>query len=285
MSHEIHQMTQWNDKVGSLISVIGSEDFEQTLSKTIEFIIPDAQIIIFSIPNNQQPECLFDNYPQHLSKVNTDNWVSGAYLLDPFYIKCFDGAAQGLYHLLDLVPKGFLNSEYYHLYYSLTQCTDEVCFIAHIQKDFRISVSVARIEGNLRYSVEELTLLRSLSSIVLSILSQHYMKSEIINTEKRMKLHYQLQAGVRNFGISILTSREQEMIQLILLGHSSKTISKHLNISFDTVKMHRKNAYTKLNIGSQAELFSLVFDSLPYIGSHPDKDPLQALLSENHNKK
>lgn len=279
--NDIEKMTGWNDKVGNLIGAIGSDDFLQTLSSAIQFIVSDALIIVFSIPKDQQPECLFDNYPDPIRRINTIDWVSGAYILDPFYIKCFDGALQGLYHLLNLVPEGFLTSEYYQLYYSLTQCKDEVCFIAHTHKDLRISLSVARIEGNFGFNMQELALLQSLSSIVLNVLNQHFIKSQTIGSEKQIKLHHQLQAGIKSFGMSILTSREQEVIQLILLGHSSKIISKQLNISFDTVKMHRKNAYTKLNISSQAELFSLVFQSLPYIAPYPNKDPLQTFLSES----
>ena len=171
-------------------------------------------------------------------------------------------------------------SEYYQLYYSRTQCTDEVCFIAHTDEDLRISLSVARIKGDDGFSERELELLQSISSIVLNALNKHFITTQATGSETQIKLHHQLQAGIKNFGTSILTSREQDMIQLILLGHSSKTISKELTISYDTVKMHRKNAYTKLNISSQAELFSLVFESLAYIESHPEKDPLEIFLSQ-----
>ncbi|WP_201525893.1 helix-turn-helix transcriptional regulator [Psychrobacter frigidicola] len=283
MDYDIDKITLWNNRVGQVINAIGLDYFSQTLSEAMQFIIPDTFIIIFSIPKNQPPQCLFHNYPKHISKINTSGWISGAYLLDPFYIKCFDGSPQGLYHLLDLVPEGFLASEYYQLYYSQTQCTDEVCFIAHTQEDLRISLSVARIKGYDGFSGHELALLQSLLSIVLSALNKHFIKTQISGNEKKIKLHNQLQVGIKNFGTSILTSREQDMIQLILLGHSSKTISKELNISFDTVKMHRKNAYTKLNISSQAELFSLVFESIPYIETHPREDPLQMFLSQSYN--
>lgn len=279
MRHDIERMTLWNDKVGSLIESIGIDNFLHTLSDTIQFFIPDASVIVFSVPRNQQPQCLFDNYPESIRKINTNVWISGAYLLDPFYIKCFDDSPQGAYHLLDLVPEGFLTSEYYQLYYSMTQCKDEVCFIAHIHKDLRISLSVARVKDDRGFSTHELMSLRSLSSIVLSVLNKHFIKRQIIGSKRQAKLHNHLQTGIKNFGTSILTLREQDMIQYILLGHSSKTISKQLDISLDTVKMHRKNAYAKLNISSQAELFSLVLASIPYIETHPHKDPLQIFLT------
>jgi DNA-binding CsgD family transcriptional regulator len=52
-----------------------------------------------------------------------------------------------------------------------------------------------------------------------------------------------------------LTKREAEITAFILQGHSSLSISLILNISTETVKVHRKNIYRKLRISSQAELF------------------------------
>ena len=60
-----------------------------------------------------------------------------------------------------------------------------------------------------------------------------------------------------DFGGEVLTAREREIAQLILIGHSSNSISLNLGISLPTVKSHRRNIYTKLQISSQAELCSL----------------------------
>ncbi|MNC63468.1 Oxygen regulatory protein NreC [compost metagenome] len=54
-----------------------------------------------------------------------------------------------------------------------------------------------------------------------------------------------------------LSPREREIVDLILSGNGSQQIAERLFISLGTVKNHRKNIYGKLNIGSQAELFSL----------------------------
>ena len=280
MMNSIKKMTAWNDQIAQIIDAIGTESLSQKLFEAIESLIPNIYIIIFSIPKNQQPQHLYDNYPQHINQINTNDWLSGSYLLDPFYLKCFDGSPSGLYHLLELVPEGFLASEYYQLYYSQTQCIDEACFIAHMHADLRISLSIARIEDQESFNQQELDLFQAISAVVLSVLHAHFLKTEIADNEIQTKLHSQLQTGLNKFGTSILTSREQAIIQLILHGHPSKTISKQLNISFDTVKMHRRNAYAKLNISSQSELFSLVFEALPYIESHPGIDPLKIFLSQ-----
>ena len=54
-----------------------------------------------------------------------------------------------------------------------------------------------------------------------------------------------------------LTLRENEVAQLMLGGHSSKAIAQRLQISVETVRVHKKHLYCKLGINSQSELFSV----------------------------
>jgi DNA-binding CsgD family transcriptional regulator len=55
-----------------------------------------------------------------------------------------------------------------------------------------------------------------------------------------------------------LTEREIETARLILQGFSSKAIAQRLGISPETVKVHRRNLYNKLQINGHAELFALL---------------------------
>ncbi|MBL4630673.1 MAG: helix-turn-helix transcriptional regulator [Paraglaciecola sp.] len=80
-----------------------------------------------------------------------------------------------------------------------------------------------------------------------------------------------------SFGASVLTNREQEVVQCILHGYSSKSLASKLNISPSTVKIHRKHIYQKLDITTQSELFSLCIQSLSLTGLSEFEDPLQAL--------
>jgi len=64
------------------------------------------------------------------------------------------------------------------------------------------------------------------------------------------------------FGRHRLTQRESEVVTMVLRGHSSEAIGAALKIAPGTVKIHRKNIYAKLGIGSQAELFSMFLSSL-----------------------
>jgi two-component system, NarL family, response regulator NreC len=52
----------------------------------------------------------------------------------------------------------------------------------------------------------------------------------------------------------LLTSREREILQLLVEGNSNKDIAAKLNVSPHTVETHRRNLQDKLNLHSFAEL-------------------------------
>ena len=52
----------------------------------------------------------------------------------------------------------------------------------------------------------------------------------------------------------LLTSREREILQLLVEGNSNKEIASRLNVSPHTVETHRRNLQDKLNLHSFAEL-------------------------------
>ena len=72
-----------------------------------------------------------------------------------------------------------------------------------------------------------------------------------------------------------LSSREQEILQLVATGQSNKQIAHHLVISQNTVKVHLRNIFEKLSVASRTEAVLLamlagwinlveVFQSQPY---------------------
>ena len=58
-------------------------------------------------------------------------------------------------------------------------------------------------------------------------------------------------------GSELLTSREKEIVKLILQGDTNRDIATHLFISENTLKTHIRNIYRKLKISQKRELLSL----------------------------
>jgi DNA-binding CsgD family transcriptional regulator len=75
-------------------------------------------------------------------------------------------------------------------------------------------------------------------------------------------MHLKLTRCFSHFGESVLTERERQICQLLLRGHSSKSIARELDIAPGTVMVHKRNLFAKLDISSQYELFSLLIDEL-----------------------
>ncbi len=65
-----------------------------------------------------------------------------------------------------------------------------------------------------------------------------------------------IETAFRSIGEGVLTPRERQVVELTLRGHSADAIGKRLGISSGTVRIHRRNIYSKLRISSQGELFS-----------------------------
>jgi len=57
--------------------------------------------------------------------------------------------------------------------------------------------------------------------------------------------------------IDTLTSREKDVINLIVKGFTNETIAQQLFLSISTIQTHRKNIYKKLDIHSATELIYL----------------------------
>lgn len=54
-------------------------------------------------------------------------------------------------------------------------------------------------------------------------------------------------------GLSVLTAREREVLELLATGSLYKEIAARLGMSFDTVRTHLRNIYEKLHVHSRTE--------------------------------
>lgn len=61
--------------------------------------------------------------------------------------------------------------------------------------------------------------------------------------------------------IDLLTAREREVLEALLVGLSNKLIAQRLGISLRTVEMHRGNMMERLQVGSLAEALTLALEA------------------------
>jgi DNA-binding CsgD family transcriptional regulator len=87
--------------------------------------------------------------------------------------------------------------------------------------------------------------------------------------------HRPAQHTIDHFGRSLLTQREREVLFHVLSGYSAALTAERLRTTEGTIKIHRQNIYRKLDIGSQAELFSPFIRCIPFASDDDNANPLE----------
>jgi DNA-binding CsgD family transcriptional regulator len=135
-----------------------------------------------------------------------------------------------------------------------------------------VNIALGKLTPRARFTKRELKIFADILPTIEVLCQQHWGDQRGSNSGANLR--GQLDSALEAFGDSILTEREAQVINLVLHGHSTKTLADKLSISVETVKLHRKHAYAKLEISSQAELFYLFLDSVRSNTDYRNGDPL-----------
>lgn len=257
----------WNDHLARVIETLKTPDFPATLVAGLQALVPFDDTVMFAYRGDGPPLDLFDDFSTKRRKIFVAMYQEGPFLLDPFYLACRNQISPGLYRLRDLAPDRFYQSEYFRSYYIKTGLSEEIGFIVPLAGDIRAVISLMRSERHPKFTEKEMNKLRTIEPVVRAAVTQNWenllpRKSKKSGGAEHEILERYLDFTFRNFGRTVLTPRECEVVTHVLRGHSSDSISRILKISPGTVKIHRKNIYSKLGISSQSELFSLFISSL-----------------------
>jgi DNA-binding NarL/FixJ family response regulator len=114
------------------------------------------------------------------------------------------------------------------------------------------------------FAKPELSRLRLIEQVVYAAMRNIWERWDVEarGTGRDESLHRRLTRCFDNFGNSTLTDRERQITQLLLRGHSAKSVARELRIAPGTVMVHKRNLFAKLGITSQYELFSLFIKDL-----------------------
>ncbi len=282
MSEVQSYLEKWNQGVGDLFLRLDDEDFPRYLVGTINQLVDVEAVLLVLERRDEIPTLLYDvGIPAEQRKKHIDNYFSGAYLLDPFCLAVAEGLAPGFYHLSEIAPDDFYQSDYYRTYYKEASLVDDAYFVVEPRDGIKLSIAVGRHGDHPPFSARELELLRLMNPVVQGAVLRYWqllLEQRDLPEQSVPGMRTQVESAFNNFGRSVLTEREREVAHLLLRGHSSKSAGQKLGISPDTVQMHRKNLYAKLDLSSQSELFSLFISALSYAGGQPDTDPLEEYM-------
>jgi len=269
------QSSNWYSLLVQLQKKVGTSSFFPTLSDTLKQVVNfDCSGVMFY--NGSEVKNIYEGGFSTNFKKYIDLYLKGLYLLDPHYDLLAKGAKTGLYRFRDIAPDCYHDSEYYNEFIKQVGITDEYDFIIKVGNDY-VDFYFDNLGEN--FSEDEDEILTVIAPMILHLLKEHWEKySDRSDLTQKASATKPYQNIFDSFGKSILTEREQQVVQCILNGHSSKSLAIKLNISLSTVKIHRKHIYQKLDITTQSELFSLCIQSLSLEGLHESDDPF-AILS------
>lgn len=269
---------RWNRRFAEMAAPDNHSRVPDLLIGACDLLLPSDSALVAVFGESIKPVPLYDNLDETIRPIHIDTYVEGTYLLDPYYRAGVNGIATGLYRLGEVAPAGFRQSEYYRRYYRESRIIDEVGFVTQFPDGCFSIISLAMHEGSQRFRGSAIKRLLLGQTLVHQVMTSHWDWMQQGQDDRTPALHSQLEMALRMFGNSVLTAREAEVVRLYMAGHSTRSISERLEISTHTVSMHRKNAYSRLDITSQFELFHMFIDSLSCFDAKLRDDPLRRYL-------
>lgn len=278
LSRAIIASAQWYSCLARILSGSFSPNHIVALTSELTERLDVDSTLILRYPPGEAPRVLYDR-THHKHRVNKiEDYVIGHYALDPFYLRIQHCAQQGFMPLREVIEEDFSSSEYYKVHYSSAGLLDEMCFCCADGEGGFINLSLSRILGRTFFSASELDAARSIAPLVNGVLRETWrsfsLKPAPAVDVGRGDHHRRIENARLNFGRSVLTDREFEILQFLLHGKSIEFIANRLDIAISTVKVHRKHIYSKLNINAQAELFTLFLDVVSATVCEKGEDPL-----------
>ena len=231
----------------------------RALRSVVQCDIP-SMILLFEV--GVRPTAIHQTGVSEKEIREVEQYLAGPYLLDPYYHAALAGAPPGVYRLRDIAPAGFRQSEFYRTYWRHTGIRDEIEMFVRLPDTRFAMVSLLRKQlppfrsGHVRF-------LEAVHPLVAAFIVRHW--SSRTRPAVGTSVHVDLETELDRFGAHALTGREQQVVQLLLRGHSTKSAASTLSISPETVKLHRKHIYRKLHVASHVDLFHLFVQALTNI--------------------
>jgi DNA-binding CsgD family transcriptional regulator len=253
---------EWHAAIAGLIASDTDAALCTALTDLVGRAVQHEGTCIMAFHKDARPDVLHHTLEPAGEKHYLDRYLAGPYLLDPLYQLAIAQRKASLCRFRDELPDRFRSSEYYRQYCERTHLLDEMDFLADVSDGTTVVLVVGRRDR--MFSKAELQRLELIEPTVQSAMQRIWelWQSRTGGTADGDAMHRELTRCFERFGESVLTERERQVSQLLLRGHSSKSIARELDIAPGTVMVHKRNLFAKLDISSQYELFSLLIGEL-----------------------
>ena len=262
MAQSRFETAEWHATVGALVAGDTDAEIADRLFDAIGQVVVHNGCALLAFHQDAPPEVLRHTLEPEEEQHYLHRYLAGPYLLDPLYELALSDDKPAVCRFRDTVPDRFHSSEYYRQYCERTHLKDEMDFLVDVNDGSALALVVARQEK--KFAKPELARLQLVEPLVRAAMRRIWERWRTAGDRGApdRAIHSRLTECYRNFGNDVLTQREREITQLLLRGHSTKSVARELGIAPGTVMVHKRNLFSKLGITSQYELFSRFIDAL-----------------------
>lgn len=252
--------------MAAVTSRIGQVEFGTVLLDFLAHLIRFDCALIVYYRRSRRPDLVAERFDHALRENTLDAYMREAYRIDPVFVRTRKADVPEIVRTRDLVDDQFEKTAYFRSYYKLSNVADEINILIPIQEGRVFSISLERARGDVEFSPEDFERLVPWLNWLVEMFRLHREAAPDLSHPEDVDPDVeQLDALLARFGEDILTPREQEVAALILNGHSVADIARDLDVSVETIRVHRRNIYEKLDVNSLAELFSLALQTIDAI--------------------
>jgi DNA-binding CsgD family transcriptional regulator len=250
------------ESLSKAIDTIGQANFLPHVIDYLRVDVPFVGVLLLLLDERSRPYHIYDTIRTSY-RINLDMYLDGVYQLDPFYTQFCKHKKTSAMLIRDVAPDRFNLTEYFRRYYKNIELRDEVAIFTDLQDGRFLFFSIGRRSTEPRFRRGDLKAINRDLPVLASLCRQHFCEPSYSRENlSGNDVVERLQFALERFGEEALSPREHEVAVYILKGHSSKSLAREIDISPETVKIHRKNIFRKLGISSQSELFVQFLNTL-----------------------
>jgi DNA-binding CsgD family transcriptional regulator len=253
---------EWHAAVAALVRSGDAHATCNALVSAVGVVVKHEGTCLLAFHADAPPDVVHHTLEPAGARHYLDRYLAGPYLLDPLYQLALRNDKPSLCRFREQTPDRFRSSEYYRQYCERTHLLDEMDFLLDVSDRSTLALVIGRREKMFtKAELDRLHLIEDIVHAAMRNIWERWAEDQDLS-ERDGGLHRRLTRCFENFGEALLTDREREITQLLLRGHSVKSVAHELRIAPGTVMVHKRNLFAKLGITSQYELFSRLIDDL-----------------------
>jgi DNA-binding CsgD family transcriptional regulator len=221
--------------------------FQQESLKLINSFMSLKSAAFFLIdPNMSHKGIVTHNMAKEEDKLYQSRYMH----MDPLNPNLFENSSETVVHMDSIMSAQFIEqSVYYQDFLKPLNYRYATDIFFRSQGKIIAVITLLREESQGEFTEEELSLLRKQQPFLEYTLNTVYL-SKRISERKTIGERYQL------------SSRELDVLELVISGANNKLIAKELVLGLATVKTHLQHIYQKVGVVSRTELLSRVIEEL-----------------------